>query len=95
MGDGAPGMLQIVAPSAQAQQAATTAAQTPGISMITPPLPALDGTNYVLMQALPAVDPSDAELGTIDVTGHDFDSTRKYRNVSGNPKAAKAGRRFA
>ncbi|PVY24970.1 MMPL family transporter [Williamsia muralis] len=65
MGEGAPGMLQIVAPSAQAQQAATAAAQTPGISMVTPALPALDGTDYVLLQALPAVDPSDAQLGTI------------------------------
>ena len=65
MGEGAPGMLQIVAPSAQAQQAATAAAQTPGISMVTPPLPALDGTDYVMLQALPAVDPSDAQLGTI------------------------------
>jgi RND superfamily putative drug exporter len=65
MGEGAPGMLQIVAPSDQAQQAATAAAQTPGISMVTPPQPALDGTDYAMVQALPAVDPSDAQLGPI------------------------------
>lgn len=28
------------------------------------------------------------ELGTIDVSGRDFASTRKYRNVQENPKAA-------
>jgi pyridoxamine 5'-phosphate oxidase family protein len=28
------------------------------------------------------------ELGTIDVTGHDFGATRKYRNVKANPQAA-------
>ena len=27
-------------------------------------------------------------LGTIDVTGHSFHRTRKYRNVRANPKAA-------
>jgi PPOX class F420-dependent enzyme/OxyR family protein len=30
----------------------------------------------------------DAERGTIDVTGHDFASTRKYRNARANPRAA-------
>lgn len=28
------------------------------------------------------------DLGTIDVTGRDFASTRKYRNVRANPRAA-------
>ena len=65
MGEGAPGMLQIIAPAAQAQQAATTAAQTPGINMVTPPQPAGDGTDYVMVQALPSVDPSDARMATI------------------------------
>lgn len=27
------------------------------------------------------------ELGTVDVTGHNFSSTRKYRNVVANPQA--------
>jgi PPOX class F420-dependent enzyme/OxyR family protein len=29
-----------------------------------------------------------AELGTIDVSGHDFANTRKFRNVTSNPRAA-------
>lgn len=28
------------------------------------------------------------DLGTIDVTGHDFAASRKFRNVQANPKAA-------
>jgi RND superfamily putative drug exporter len=56
-GDGAPGALQIVVPSA-----ATT---VDGISMVTPPQPAADGSNYSLLQALPTVDPSDERMGTI------------------------------
>jgi pyridoxamine 5'-phosphate oxidase family protein len=28
------------------------------------------------------------DLGTIDVTGHGFGATRKYRNVQANPQAA-------
>ena len=30
----------------------------------------------------------DAELGTIDVSGHRFAATRKFRNVRENPRAA-------
>lgn len=29
-----------------------------------------------------------ADLGVVDITGHDFASTRKYRNVEANPQAA-------
>lgn len=29
-----------------------------------------------------------ADLGTIDISGHNFASTRKYRNVRANPQAA-------
>lgn len=29
-----------------------------------------------------------ADLGTIDITGHDFAHTRKFRNVRANPRAA-------
>ncbi|UPW07591.1 MMPL family transporter [Gordonia terrae] len=65
MGEGAPGMLQIVAPVDEAQPTAAVAAQSPGIEMVTPPMPAADGSRYVLMQALPAVDPSDEQLATI------------------------------
>ncbi|MHC3002728.1 MMPL family transporter [Gordonia sp. GN26] len=65
MGEGAPGMLQIVAPADEAQQTAQAASQSPGIQMVTPPMPAADGSDYVLMQALPSVDPSDEQMGTI------------------------------
>lgn len=29
-----------------------------------------------------------ADLGTIDITGHNFETTRKFRNVQANPRAA-------
>lgn len=65
MGQGAPGMLQIIAPATDAQQVASAALATTGIDVVTPPQPATDGTNYVMLQALPVVDPSDAQLATI------------------------------
>ncbi|MCR5977072.1 MMPL family transporter [Gordonia jinghuaiqii] len=65
MGEGAPGMLQIVAPADEARETAEIAAQAPGIEMVTPPMPAVDGSEYVLMQALPSVDPSDGQMSTI------------------------------
>jgi len=37
MGEGAPGMLQIITPSAQAEATAKAAAATPGIAMVAPP----------------------------------------------------------
>ncbi|WP_254924086.1 MULTISPECIES: MMPL family transporter [unclassified Rhodococcus (in: high G+C Gram-positive bacteria)] len=64
-GDGAPGALQIVVPSSDAAATATAASSVDGISMVTPPQPAADGSNYSLLQALPAVDPSDESMGTI------------------------------
>ncbi len=65
MGEGAPGMLQIIAPAADAEATATAPAGTEGIAMVTPPQPALDGTDYVMLQAIPNVDPSDEQMGTI------------------------------
>ncbi|ORM36799.1 multidrug RND transporter [Williamsia sp. 1135] len=65
MGEGAPGMLQIIAPAADAQQVAASASATSGIEMVTPPVPASDGAGYVMFQGLPSVDPSDARLATI------------------------------
>ncbi len=64
-GDGAPGALQIVVPSSDAAATATAATTVDGISMVTPPQPASDGSNYSLLQALPTVDPSDERMGTI------------------------------
>ncbi len=65
MGEGAPGMLQIIAPAEVAQQTATIAAGSPGIEMVTPPMPAMDGSDHVVLQALPSVDPSDGRMSTI------------------------------
>ncbi|WP_426376117.1 MMPL family transporter [Rhodococcoides fascians] len=64
-GAGAPGALQIVVPSSDAAATATAASSVDGISMVTPPQPAADGSNYSLLQALPTVDPSDERMGTI------------------------------
>ncbi|AOW93639.1 hypothetical protein BFN03_15930 [Rhodococcus sp. WMMA185] len=65
MGEGAPGMLQIIAPSSLGADAAAVAAATEGIVMVTPSQPAEDGSDLVMLQAVPIVDPSDAQLGTI------------------------------
>ncbi|MDI9913840.1 MMPL family transporter [Rhodococcus sp. IEGM 1379] len=65
MGEGAPGMLQIIAPAAEGAETAKAAAATEGISMVTPPQSALDGSDYVMLQAMPTVDPSDAQMGAI------------------------------
>ncbi|NKY60667.1 MMPL family transporter [Nocardia flavorosea] len=65
MGDGAPGMLQIVAPAADAEQVARVAQSVAGVAMVTPPQTAGDGSDSVLMQAVPEVDPSDPRMGDI------------------------------
>ncbi|WP_206492795.1 MMPL family transporter [Rhodococcus sp. KRD162] len=64
MGEGAPGMLQIIAPASEAEQTAQIAASVDGVSMVTPPMPAMDGSDYVMLQAIPDVDPSDPALAT-------------------------------
>ncbi|GAA3134438.1 hypothetical protein GCM10020255_009060 [Rhodococcus baikonurensis] len=65
MGEGAPGMLQIIAPAAEGAETAKAAAATEGIAMVTPPQSALDGSDFVMLQAMPTVDPSDAQMGAI------------------------------
>lgn len=65
LGPGAPGTLQIIAPDAVAQDAARLAVATDGIAMVTPAQPAGDGSDLVMMQALPQVDPSDERMGAI------------------------------
>ncbi|MEU1450134.1 MMPL family transporter [Streptomyces mirabilis] len=62
LGKGAPGMLQIVTPSAQAQATARTLATTDGIAAVLPAQPAADNSHWSLIQAMPSVDPSDASL---------------------------------
>lgn len=64
LGSGAPGALQIITPAADAAETARIAAGD-GIAMVTPAQPAGDGSGLVMMQALPTVDPSDGQMGTI------------------------------
>ncbi|MGW4370597.1 MMPL family transporter [Nocardia takedensis] len=65
LGPGAPGALQIVTPASEAAETARLAAGVEGIAMVTPAYPAVDGTDLVMMRALPTVDPSDARMGAI------------------------------
>lgn len=65
MGEGAPGMLQVVVPQDQTQAAVDAARSTDGIAMVTPPMPADDGSGYSMFQAMPDVDPSDAQMSSI------------------------------
>ena len=65
LGEGAPGALQIIAPATESAQVANTASAVEGIAMLTPPEIARDGSDLVMMQALPSVDPSDARMSTI------------------------------
>ncbi len=65
LGAGAPGMLQIIAPATESGAVAHAATAVDGISMVTPPAAATDGSGMVMMQALPQVDPSDARMSTI------------------------------
>ncbi|MEU5045914.1 MMPL family transporter [Streptomyces griseorubiginosus] len=62
LGKGAPGMLQIVTPTTQAQATARTLASTDGIAAVLPAQPAADGSRWSLIQAMPSVDPSDTSL---------------------------------
>ncbi|MFE2432593.1 MMPL family transporter [Streptomyces sp. NPDC059373] len=62
LGKGAPGMLQIVTPTAQAQATARTLAAADGIAAVMPAQPAADGSRYSLIQAMPSADPSDDSL---------------------------------
>lgn len=73
MGVGAPGALQIVVPASDAQATAQTAATVDGVAAVTPAMPAADGSDLVMMQALPTVDPSDPALGaTLDALRADL-----------------------
>lgn len=61
-GPGAPGMLQVVVDADRADEAAATLTGDPGISAVLPPTPARDGSELVLLQAMPTVDPSSPVL---------------------------------
>ena len=66
-GDGAPGTLTIVVDKVDAAAAAKAVTSDPGIAAAMPTTPAADGTDLVMIQAVPSVDPSDPALRvTID-----------------------------
>lgn len=65
MGPGVPGMITIIAPAAETGSIAQTVGAGAGIVMLTPARPAADDSDLVMMQAVPAVDPSAPELGSI------------------------------
>ena len=62
-GPGAPGMLQVVGPAGAATTARDVLAADPGIAAVLPAQPSADGRT-VLIQAMPASDPSAKALGT-------------------------------
>lgn len=65
MGDGAPGMLQVVVEKADAERATAVAAQIEGIGSVTPAMPATDDSGLMMFQAVPTVDPSDSAMNGI------------------------------
>lgn len=62
LGKGAPGMLQIITPTSQAQATARTLASTGGIAAALPVQEAADGSGWSMIQAMPSTDPSDPAL---------------------------------
>ncbi len=63
-GAGAPGTLQVVADTDQADATVAVLEDDPGIAGVTPAHAAADDSGLVLVSAVPTVDPSDPELGT-------------------------------
>lgn len=66
-GPGAPGTLQIVASTSDADAVTATLMSDPGIAGVIPATTAADGSEITMIQAVPTVDPSDASLtGTVE-----------------------------
>lgn len=66
-GTGAPGTMQIVAPADEAAEAEAVLRSDPGLTASFPAQPSTDGSDLVLLQAVPSVDPSDPALAdTVD-----------------------------
>ncbi|MGG7101847.1 MMPL family transporter [Rhodococcus sp. 24CO] len=64
-GDGAPGMLHIVTTAEDAEGTARVAESVDGIAMLTPAQPAADGSDLVMLQVVPGIDPSDPAMESI------------------------------
>lgn len=60
-GPGAPGSLQVVASQADAQAAVRVAEADPGVAQVMGPMPG--GGDHVMLQVVPASDPSDEAVG--------------------------------
>ncbi len=66
-GEGAPGALQVIAPREDAAAVTRVLRSDDGILAAMRPMPAQDSSGLALVQAVPTVDPSAAELaGTVD-----------------------------
>ncbi len=75
-GEGAPGTLEVVVDKTDAKDAAKVLAQDSGIAGAMPAMPASDGTDHALIQAVPTVDPSDPALSdTVDRLRADLPSS--------------------
>jgi RND superfamily putative drug exporter len=61
-GEGAPGTLQIITPSADAARVARQIADNSGIAAVMPATPATDDSGLAMIQAVPLADPSDPAL---------------------------------
>lgn len=75
-GEGAPGMLQVVVDDGDAEAAANVLRADAGIGGVLPAMPAEDGTELSLIQAVPTADPSDPALvDTVDRLRSDLPSS--------------------
>jgi RND superfamily putative drug exporter len=61
-GEGAPGALTVIAGADQAARISEVLAADQGIAVVAPAMPAPDGADLVLVQAVPTVDPSEPVL---------------------------------
>jgi RND superfamily putative drug exporter len=64
-GEGAPGTLQIVAAGGDATAVGSVLSDDPAVAGVMPAMPAADGADLVMVQAVPTVDPSDPALATL------------------------------
>jgi RND superfamily putative drug exporter len=63
-GPGAPGTLQVVAPTADTAGVTRVLTSTTGVAQVLPPMSSVDG-RYALVAAVPAMDPSAPSLGAL------------------------------
>ncbi|GAC78803.1 putative drug exporter of the RND superfamily [Gordonia malaquae] len=64
-GDGAPGMLQVIVPTSDADAASAVISSDRGVVAVMPRAVPADGSDLRLIQAVPAVDPSSSDLADV------------------------------